>query len=357
MKACPRPSATAQQWRAIRHALAEFDIPVYRAGPRSRSPRRSRDDRRHNDRASPTEAGRPPGAPATTPRRGWLTVLAAVVMGPSFGASLVEASWTPRERRPGVPAVRGRCRAGVRLHRRKGRLGSLADASRRRPVRGPGPAADHGRAHPGGAGRRSAGTLRPGHADGHRMGGRPDRLDGARGLRLRWTFQEGQYHLVFGALVWGAGLLAGYTIFGHRRPLDAVVVVGLALLGEHVAHQARPAGLLVVFSARRCCCSSGPTSSRRRSRGRGGRSVTRRLWRMYLIGGAAFVSRGAGRGPPHGDRLLEATPGPVAGPSEHVRRAGSDLQRIAPPGGEFRPTGGPTFGANVSRTASGSPAA
>ena len=29
----PEPSATAQQWRAIRHALAEFDIPVYRAGP------------------------------------------------------------------------------------------------------------------------------------------------------------------------------------------------------------------------------------------------------------------------------------------------------------------------------------
>jgi hypothetical protein len=31
--ASPEPSANAQQWRALRHALAEFDIPVYRAGP------------------------------------------------------------------------------------------------------------------------------------------------------------------------------------------------------------------------------------------------------------------------------------------------------------------------------------
>ena len=29
----PLPSATAPEWRALRHALAEFDIPVYRVGP------------------------------------------------------------------------------------------------------------------------------------------------------------------------------------------------------------------------------------------------------------------------------------------------------------------------------------
>jgi predicted TIM-barrel fold metal-dependent hydrolase len=29
----PQPSATAQEWRALRHALAEFDIAVYRVGP------------------------------------------------------------------------------------------------------------------------------------------------------------------------------------------------------------------------------------------------------------------------------------------------------------------------------------
>jgi hypothetical protein len=29
----PEPSATAPEWRALRHALAEFDIAVYRVGP------------------------------------------------------------------------------------------------------------------------------------------------------------------------------------------------------------------------------------------------------------------------------------------------------------------------------------
>jgi uncharacterized protein (DUF58 family) len=29
----PEPTASAQEWRALRHALAEFDIPVYRVGP------------------------------------------------------------------------------------------------------------------------------------------------------------------------------------------------------------------------------------------------------------------------------------------------------------------------------------
>jgi hypothetical protein len=29
----PQPSSTAQEWRALRHALAEFDIAVHRVGP------------------------------------------------------------------------------------------------------------------------------------------------------------------------------------------------------------------------------------------------------------------------------------------------------------------------------------
>jgi hypothetical protein len=32
-EATPEPSSTAQQWRALRHALAEFDIAVFRVGP------------------------------------------------------------------------------------------------------------------------------------------------------------------------------------------------------------------------------------------------------------------------------------------------------------------------------------
>src|ERR671920_156411 len=32
-EAIPAPTATSQEWRALRHALAEFDIAVYRVGP------------------------------------------------------------------------------------------------------------------------------------------------------------------------------------------------------------------------------------------------------------------------------------------------------------------------------------
>jgi hypothetical protein len=32
-EALPEPTAAAQEWRALRHALAEFDIPVFRVGP------------------------------------------------------------------------------------------------------------------------------------------------------------------------------------------------------------------------------------------------------------------------------------------------------------------------------------
>src|SRR5262249_39703903 len=39
------------------------------------------------------------------------------------------------------------------------------------------------------------------------------------------TTEYAHYHLIFGVIVWGAGILAGFTVFGHRRPLDAVVVV------------------------------------------------------------------------------------------------------------------------------------
>src|SRR5262245_58316133 len=51
-------------------------------------------------------------------------------------------------------------------------------------------------------------------------------------LNRSFTTEYAHYHLVFGALVWGGGILAGYAVFGHRRPLDAVVVLGLALRSE-----------------------------------------------------------------------------------------------------------------------------
>ncbi|HEY8238265.1 MAG TPA: transglutaminase domain-containing protein, partial [Candidatus Limnocylindrales bacterium] len=67
-------------------------------------------------------------------------------------------------------------------------------------------------------------------------------------LGLSFTNESAHYHLVFGAIVWAAGMLAGFDVFGHRRPLDAIVVLGLLLLANLglTSHQQLP--FLVAFS-------------------------------------------------------------------------------------------------------------
>lgn len=49
-------------------------------------------------------------------------------------------------------------------------------------------------------------------------------------LDLPLTNEYGHYLLVLGLLVWGTAMFASYTTFGHSRPLNAIVVVGLVLL-------------------------------------------------------------------------------------------------------------------------------
>ena len=49
-------------------------------------------------------------------------------------------------------------------------------------------------------------------------------------LDLPLTNEYGHYLLVLGLLVWGTAMFASYTTFGHRRPLNAIVFVGLILL-------------------------------------------------------------------------------------------------------------------------------
>ena len=49
-----------------------------------------------------------------------------------------------------------------------------------------------------------------------------------RGLQL--TSQEIHYTVVFGWIVWATSQFASYAVFGHRRPMAAIVVLGLVLL-------------------------------------------------------------------------------------------------------------------------------
>jgi transglutaminase-like putative cysteine protease len=46
------------------------------------------------------------------------------------------------------------------------------------------------------------------------------------------TFEYGHHLLVLGLVVWASAQFASYAAFGHRRPLNAVVAIGLLLLGN-----------------------------------------------------------------------------------------------------------------------------
>ena len=176
-------------------------------------------------------------------------------------------------------------------------------------------------------------------------------------LRLPFTVEEGHYHLVFGAFVWGAGLLAGYTIFGHRRPLDAVVVLGLLLLANMALTGHDQLWLLVLFSAaalllliRTHVFEEEITWARRKI------GDPAAVGKLYLKGGAAFVlaavlgaivlTTAASSAPLQG--LWRDLPKHLAGLSQF-------LQAIAPGGGDFRPVGGPTFGSSVTTSGKWNP--
>ena len=47
---------------------------------------------------------------------------------------------------------------------------------------------------------------------------------------LPFTTQVGHFMLVLGLLAWATGQYAGYVTFHHRRPLNAVIVIGVALV-------------------------------------------------------------------------------------------------------------------------------
>jgi len=310
-----------------------------------------------------TAAARTRPAPAETlgdslarlPRRpveGWLTVLAAVVMVTTLGASLVEATWTIRSKSgdPGFLLYIGA--VGLAF----GILGAKVGWGRwRTHVVG---ALIGGLVLPlimGGLLLEARGTpvgWDP-FALATRMAVAWSVVEGVwtdlAVLRLPFTAQEAHYHLVFGAIVWGAGLLAGYTIFGHRRPLDAVVVIGLALLANMALTKHDQLGLLELFSAaslllliRTHVFEEEITWARRKI------GDPKTVGRMYLNGGAAFITAAV-----LGSILLTATASskPLQGLwqdlPKHLVGLSQFLQAIAPGGGELRLSGGPTFGDSV----------
>ncbi len=161
-----------------------------------------------------------------------------------------------------------------------------------------------------------------------------------------FTSQFAHYHLVFGVLVWGAGMLAGFTVFGHRRPLDAVVVIGLALLTNMAVTAHDQLTLLVLFSTgalllliRTHVFEEEVTWARRKI------GDPAAVGQLYLRGGAGFVTAAV-----LGAIVLTTTASsaPLQGLWQDLPRNLQDLsqllQRFAPQDGDFRNPGIVGFG-------------
>lgn len=68
-----------------------------------------------------------------------------------------------------------------------------------------------------------------------------------RGRRL--TEQTAHFVLLLGIIAWASGQFAAYAVFGHRRPLHAVVVLGIVLVVNMSLTRNDQLPYLVVFSA------------------------------------------------------------------------------------------------------------
>jgi transglutaminase-like putative cysteine protease len=172
-------------------------------------------------------------------------------------------------------------------------------------------------------------------------------------LDLAWrgqllTEQEVHYVLVLGAIVWGTMQFASYAVFGHRRPLSAVVIVGMVLL-VNMALTVDQLPYLIEFTAvslflliEMHAFDERTTWLRRRI------GDPSQISALYLRGGAVFIVVAV-----TGSLLLtqRAASAPLAGAWDGVNdqfiRIAQDVGRLFPVGGALRGGGGVTFGATA----------
>jgi transglutaminase-like putative cysteine protease len=65
---------------------------------------------------------------------------------------------------------------------------------------------------------------------------------------LAFTQQYGHFMLLVGILCWGTGQFTSYAVFGHHRPLNAVIVAGVALVLDMSLSRDEQLGILIWFS-------------------------------------------------------------------------------------------------------------
>jgi Transglutaminase-like superfamily/TgpA N-terminal domain len=67
-------------------------------------------------------------------------------------------------------------------------------------------------------------------------------------LDLPFTTEYGHYLLVLGLLVWATSMFASYAVFGHRRPMNAIAIVGVVLIVNMALTTNDQLRLLVLFT-------------------------------------------------------------------------------------------------------------
>ena len=154
-------------------------------------------------------------------------------------------------------------------------------------------------------------------------------------LDLPFTREWGHYVIAIGGLIWGTAQYAAYAVFGHRRPLDAVIAVGLVLLANMAITTKDQLHLMVLASlgalmllSRSHAFEEKATWIRRRI---GDPSAVTSL---YLRGGSAFIAAAI-----IGSLTLTATASskPLQsfweGVPQRVISALDWLRKVLPPGG------------------------
>ena len=153
--------------------------------------------------------------------------------------------------------------------------------------------------------------------------------------RLAFTQEYGHHLLVFGLVVWATSMFAAYAVFGHRRPLNAVVMVGLILVINMSLAVNDQLGYLILYSVASMLLLIRSHALEERTEW-----VRRRIGdpsaisSIYLRGGSLFIALAV-----IGSLLLTrtATSAPLAGAWDGVSSRVIDVTRSF---GKFLP-GGP----------------
>jgi Transglutaminase-like superfamily len=166
---------------------------------------------------------------------------------------------------------------------------------------------------------------------------------------LQFTTQEIHYTVVIGIIVWGTAQFTSYAVFGHRHPLNAVVVSGLVLVANMALTTDPELPYLVTFTAAALflliemhAFDERATWVRRRIGDPGTISS------LYLRGGTVFILLAM-----VGSMLLtdRAASAPLAGAwtgvNDRLYALSDTLSKYLPVGGDVRGCCGVTFGSSA----------